>query len=172
MMNRRAAVRTLLYIAGGTLVLPACFRESGKASIDLTNLSISEDNDQLLAELTETLVPATDTPGGKELLLHLFVLKMVDDCHTPEEQDQFTKGLSAFSTWSQKELGSEFANTDVNSRTELLGKIGESTDEDLKQFFSIAKRRTIQGYLNSKYVMTNLVKYELVPGRYNGYAPA
>ncbi|WP_353197203.1 gluconate 2-dehydrogenase subunit 3 family protein [Parapedobacter defluvii] len=170
MMNRRAAVRTLLYIAGGTLVLPACFRESGKASIDLTNLSISEDNEQLLAELTETLIPATDTPGGKELLLHLFVLKMVDDCHTPEEQEQFTKGLSAFSDWSKQELGNEFVVADADSRTGLLGKIGESTDEDIKQFFSITKRRAIQGYLNSQYVMTNLVKYELVPGRYNGYA--
>ncbi|GGC22452.1 hypothetical protein GCM10011386_12970 [Parapedobacter defluvii] len=171
-MNRRTALRTFLYIAGGTLVLPACFRESGKASIDLTNLSISEDDEHLLAEVTETLIPATDTPGGKELLLHLFVLKMVDDCHTPEEQKQFTKGLSAFSVWSKQELGTGFTIADANSRTELLGKIGESTDEDLKQFFSITKRRTTQGYLNSQYVMTNLVKYELVPGRYNGYAPA
>lgn len=169
-MNRRAAVRTLLYIAGGTLVLPACFRESGKASIDLTNLSISDDDEQLLAELTETLIPATDTPGGKELLLHLFVLKMVDDCHAPEEQEQFAKGLSSFSAWSQKELGVEFAVADMDRRTELLGKIGENADEDVKQFFSITKRRAIQGYLNSQYVMTNLVKYELVPGRYNGYA--
>src|SRR5690606_10522779 len=127
-MNRRAAVRTLLYIAGGTLVLPACFRESGKASIDLTNLSISEDNEHLLAELTETLIPTTDTPGSKELLLHLFVLKMVDDCHSPEEQKQFTKGLSAFSTWAEQELGTKFATTDANSRTALLAKIGESND--------------------------------------------
>jgi len=171
-MNRRAAVRTLLYIAGGTLVLPACFRESGKASIDLANLSISEDDEQLLAELTETLIPATDTPGGKELLLHLFVLKMVDDCHSPGEQEQFTKGLSVFSTWSRHELGKKFAEADADSRTALLNKVDENPDEALKKFFSITKRRSIQGYMNSQYVMTNLVKYELVPGRYNGYAPA
>ena len=171
-MKRRAAIRTLLYIAGGTLVLPACFRESGKASIDLTNLSISENDEQLLEELTETLIPATDTPGGKELLLHLFVLKMVDDCHNPEDQKKFTSGLSTFSTWSRKELRTDFAAADADNRTALLSKIGENTDEDLKQFFSMTKRRTIQGYLNSQYVMTNLIKYELVPGRYNGYAPA
>src|SRR5690606_13698952 len=139
-MNRRAAVRTLLYIAGGTLVLPACFRESGKAGIDLTHLSISEDDEQLLAELAETLVPTTDSPGGKELLLHLFVLKMVDDCHTPEEQVKFAKGLSAFSTWSRNELGVGFADADADSRTELLGKIGENADDDLKQFFALTKR--------------------------------
>lgn len=171
-MNRRTALRTFLYIAGGTLILPACFRQSGKASIDLTNLSVSEEDENLLAELSETLIPASDTPGGKELQLHLFVLKMVDDCHSPEEQEQFTKGLLAFSAWSRNELSTAFADATVDSRIELLGKIGESKDKDLKQFFSITKRRAIQGYLNSQYVMTNLVKYELVPGRYNGYAPA
>jgi hypothetical protein len=29
----------------------------------------------------------------------------------------------------------------------------------------------IQGFMNSKYVMTDLKQYELVPGRYNGYFP-
>ncbi|MBO9151786.1 gluconate 2-dehydrogenase subunit 3 family protein [Chitinophaga sp. GCM10012297] len=171
-MNRRAAVRNLLYIAGGALVLPACFRKSGKASIELANLAISEDDERLLAELTETLIPATDTPGGKELLLHLFVLKMVDDCHSPKDQQQFAKGLSAFSAWSEKELDGEFAAANTDSRVKLLDKIGKSDNEELKKFFSITKRRAIQGYMNSRYVMTNLVKYELVPGRYNGFAPA
>lgn len=171
-MDRRDAVRTLLYIAGGTLVLPACFRESGRASIALSNLSVSEADEQLLAELTETLIPATDTPGSRELLLHLFVLKMVDDCHSPEDQQVFATGLSAFSRWSRKELGVPLAEAAPDVRTALLGRIGESGDEDITGFFAITKRRTIQGYLNSQYVMTNLVKYELIPGRYNGYAKA
>jgi hypothetical protein len=33
------------------------------------------------------------------------------------------------------------------------------------------KQQTINGYMNSKYVMTNLVVWELIPGRYNGYFP-
>jgi hypothetical protein len=35
----------------------------------------------------------------------------------------------------------------------------------------MAKALTINGYMTSKYVMTNITKYELVPGRYNGFAP-
>lgn len=35
-------------------------------------------------------------------------------------------------------------------------------------FFKILKRRTVQGYLNSEYVMKNKLIYELVPGRYDG----
>ncbi|WP_240903090.1 gluconate 2-dehydrogenase subunit 3 family protein [Sphingobacterium sp. SGG-5] len=147
-------------------------RESGRASIALTNLSVSEADEQLLAELVEALIPATDTPGGRELLLHLFVLRMVDDCHGPAEQQVFTDGLAAFSGWSQKELGRPFAEAAPDKRTALLRRIGESGGTDIRQFFAVTKSRTIQGYLNSQYVMTNLIKYELVPGRYDGYAPA
>lgn len=170
-MDRRAAVRTMLYIAGGTLILPACFRESGSASITLTNLSVDEEDEHMLAELVETIIPATDTPGGKELLLHLFVLKMVDDCHSTEDQQTFASGLKAFAAWSRQVLSTPFRQAEADRRLVLLNRIGDASDETVAKFFGIVKRRAIQGYMNSQYVMTNLVKYELIPGRYNGYFP-
>lgn len=169
-MDRRTSIRTLLYIAGGTLVLPACFRQSGRTSIELAHVNVSDADESLLEALVETLIPATDTPGGRELLLHLFVLKMIDDCHGPEDQQAFTEGLSAFASWTQEVLGTPFVEAGKESRESLLGRIDEAGDAAGK-FFSLVKRRTIQGYMNSKYVMTNLVKYELAPGRYDGYFP-
>lgn len=169
-MDRRASIRTMLYIAGGTLVLPACFRQSGRASIELTNLVVSDEDEALLEAIVETLIPATDTPGGRELLLHLFVLKMVDDCHGPEDQATFAEGLSAFRSWARKELGNTFVDTDKEQREALLKHI-DKADDTAAKFFALVKRRAIQGYMNSQYVMTNLVKYELVPGRYDGYFP-
>ncbi|MFD2742080.1 MULTISPECIES: gluconate 2-dehydrogenase subunit 3 family protein [Sphingobacterium] len=170
-INRRSALRTMLYIAGGTLILPACFRDSGRASIKLTHLSIKESDEVMLESLVEVLIPADDTPGGKELLLHLFVLKMVDDCHDPESQKQFEDGLKQFATWSQKQLSMPFNDAERNQQTELLTRVEESDDESLIAFFKIMKRRAIQGYMSSSYVMTNLVNYEIAPGRYNGYFP-
>ncbi|MEC3879445.1 gluconate 2-dehydrogenase subunit 3 family protein [Parapedobacter sp. 10938] len=169
-MDRRASIRTMLYIAGGTLVLPACFRPSGRTSIELVHLKVSEDDEALLEALVETLIPATDTPGGRKLMLHLFALKMVDDCHGPEEQQAFVDGVRAFADWSRNVLGSAFVEAEKEHRENLLKQIGEAGDAAGK-FFSLLKRRAIQGYMNSKYVMTNLVKYELVPGRYDGYFP-
>jgi len=153
------------------MVLPACFRQSGTASIALQNLSVSEADEQLLAVLAETLFPATDTPGGKELLLHLFVLKMVDDCHGPDDQQAFSDGLSTFSDSSRSELGVLFIHATPDRRTALLEVMQTQGDSDIARFYTIFKRRAIQGYMNSQYVMTNLIKYELVPGRYNGYFP-
>ncbi len=170
-INRRSALRTMLYIAGGALILPACYRDSGRASIALVNITIDESDEMLLESLVEALIPADDTPGGKGLRLHLFVLKMVDDCHDPESQQQFVEGIKKFAIWSEEELSKVFIDAKSNEQTELLTRVEESGDESLLSFFKTTKRRTIQGYMNSQYVMTNLVKYEIAPGRYNGYFP-
>jgi hypothetical protein len=174
LIKRRTAIRNLLIIAGGAMVLPACYRQSGKASIQLQNLTISEDDENLLAEFTETLIPETKTPGAKSLKLHLFVLKMVDDCYNAKDQKLFMEGLTGFNAFFKKQSGSSFAETPVVKRIEVLKAIQAEKDKDnaIKKFYNITKSKTIQGYLNSKYVMTNLVKYELVPSRYNGYFPA
>lgn len=188
LIKRRTAIRSLLIIAGGAMVLPACYRQSGKASIQLSNLNLTEADEELLEMLAESLIPETDTPGSKSLKLHLFVLKMVDDCYKPEDHDKFTKGLQAFPAYAKSVLGKDFATANTDERTTLLLNIQEikkteitenagNTAElelagNIKRFYDISKSKVIQGYMNSKYVMTNLVKYELVPGRYNGYFPA
>lgn len=151
-MDRRTAVRNILIAAGGMLLVPSCMRHKGEASIELNNIRFSAFQEDLLADLVEALIPATDSPGAKDLNLHLFVMKMVDDCHSPEDQEAFLQGLEIY----QK--------GDKNAEVFWKGE----TDSELSKFGEILKRRTIQGYLNSEYVMKNKLKYELVPGRYNG----
>lgn len=55
----------------------------------------------------------------------------------------------------------------------LLEDIEQNQDltDEKSVFYNIIKQRLIQGYLNSKYVMTNLLIYRLIPDRYNGYFP-
>ncbi len=168
-INRRAALRTMLYIAAGTLVVPACFRESGSRTIGLVNLTISEQQELLMEELVETMIPATETPGAKELLLHFFVLKMIDDCHSPEEQVSFSKGLREFSTRKDPATGNTFLDLSSESKLSFLKEIAAQDEGEIAKFYLITKRRCIQGYMNSKTVMTDLKKYELIPGRYNAY---
>lgn len=161
-MNRRLAIKQVLIFAGGMALLPSCLREQGKVSIKLNQIDVSASQEKLLAEITEILIPKTDTPGAKDLGLHLFVLKMLDDCHRKEEQEEFMEGIKAFEGLEGEQL--KQLVLDANSNKPDLAK-------GVSAFFSITKRRTIDGYLNSKYVMSNLVIWELVPGRYNGYFP-
>jgi len=174
-MNRRTVFKNLVIVAGGILILPSCSTDKNKASIELSKLDIDADQEKLLGEVAETIIPATDTPGAKELNLHLFVLKMLNDCYEKEDQDKFLKGLAQMDEQCKKQNGSSFLKSTTAQRILLLEIIEKEEDKsgELKHFYELMKSRTIQGYMNSKYVMTNLVKYEMIPSvPYNGYAPA
>jgi hypothetical protein len=172
-MERRTAIKNLIIIAGGIAILPSCSPGKEKASIELSKLDISADQEALLAEITETILPKTKTPGAKELGLHLFVLKMVDDCHESEEQQKFITGLTEIDALSKKKSGESFLKASAEQRGQVLQQIESRSEvsDALITFYDITKNRTIQGYLNSRYVMTELIPYELVPSRYNGFFP-
>ena len=153
-MKRRTAIKQLFILAGGLAIATSCNNDRSKASIALNNVDFSKQDEDFLAELTEAIIPKTDTPGAKELNLHLFVMKMVDDCHSPEDIQDFIKGLEKAKTVQGK------------SSQEIQAYLSKLDKED--RFFSILKSRTIMGYENSMYVMTEKLVYQLVPGKYDG----
>jgi hypothetical protein len=172
-MERRFAIKQILFMAGGMALLPSCLRDSGKSSIALATIDVSLDQEQLIGDIAETIIPATKTPGAKALNLHLFTLKMLDDCYEKEDQELFFKGLDALQDKSQNQFSKPFQKLAVVERKQLLEAVekDEQASPELKKFYDIMKSKTIEGYLSSKYVMTNLVVWELVPGRYNPYYP-
>ncbi|MFT3945914.1 MAG: gluconate 2-dehydrogenase subunit 3 family protein [Agriterribacter sp.] len=172
-MKRRSAIKNLMIIAGGIAIMPSCSGDPGKASIALNKINITADQEALLAAIAETIIPVSDIQGAKNLNLHLFTLKMVDDCHNEEDQQNFIAGLNSIDRLAKDKYGNTFAKCDVKQRIDLLAAIAkeEGGTKEAAAFLKIAKRRIIQGFMNSKYVMTDLGKYELVPGRYNGYFP-
>jgi Gluconate 2-dehydrogenase subunit 3 len=173
-MERRTAIRNLLIIAGGTMLLPSCFREGKKVSIPLNHLKVSGDQENLLSEISETLIPQTDIPGAKQLGVHQYVLVMVDDCVNKDDQEKFIKGLDEVNERAKKQFNQSFSECTIAQRENIL-KGFEKKESDEKDnaafFYGLAKRLTIEGYLKSKYIMTNVLKYELVPGRFHGSVP-
>lgn len=153
-MDRRTALKQMFIIAGGMMIATSCDFSSKATSIQLNNVKLDSDDELFLSELVETIIPKTDSSGGKDLNLHLFVMKMLDDCTSPEDQKKFIEGLKT----AEKIKG--------KSAAEQIAYLKALPQDDV--FFNILKRRTIQGYKNSEYVMKNKLVYELVPGRYNG----
>jgi len=177
-MHRRIAIKNLALIIGGAALLPSCVHENGKASIKLTNLDISADQEKLIGDMAETIIPKTNTPGAKDLQLHLFVLKMVDDCATKKDQQSFMTGMAQFNDYVRKRYSNSFSNCTVKQREQILLDIEKDKDPksstypaELKTFYGAVKGQTVNGYTTSKYFMTKQLVYELVPGRYNAFYP-
>lgn len=153
-MNRRTALRQLFILAGGVWMATSCDPRPNSPSIELRNIDLTRSDEEFLGQLVDAIIPTTDSPGGRELNLHLFVMKMLDDCASPEQQRQFLEGLA---------LAEQVKDKGEDKQRAYLNDLPK---EDT--FYSFLKRRALQGYKNSAYVMKNKLIYELVPGRYNG----
>ena len=172
-MQRRTAVKQLLVIAGGVMVLPACMQKEDKPSITLKNLQLSGSDEKLLAEIAGTIIPTTDTPGAKDVYTHLYTLKMVDDCSEPEQQDEFVKGLKSVNELAKNRFGKGFIESSADQRASIIGDLENKKvdDKNIQSFYSIMKKHTVKGYMTSQYVMTKQIVYQLVPGRFHGSYP-
>ncbi|MCC9134816.1 gluconate 2-dehydrogenase subunit 3 family protein [Pontibacter silvestris] len=170
-MKRRVLIKNMALAAVGLMFLPACETGTKKAAAQSLPVSLSSGQETLLAEVVDTIIPATDTPGAKELNVHFFVYNMVTDCYEQEVLESFVKGLDTVEDITQNNFGKSFGECNAAQRTEILGKLERSGKDDQKEFFALVKKLTIQGYMNSEYVMTNLTNYQMIPGHYYGCVP-
>ncbi|RYZ62427.1 MAG: gluconate 2-dehydrogenase subunit 3 family protein [Chitinophagaceae bacterium] len=171
-MERRRALKYLFVMAAGTAILPACMQQESKSSFLLKNMTVSLEEEKTLAELAETLLPASATPGAKDTYAHLFALRMLDDCHEKEEQQTFTKGLKALDKMVKEKHGTTFLKATAAQRAGILTEIeNKKAPGEVQAFYKPVKNLIIQGYLTSKPVMGEIFHYELVPGRYLGATP-
>ena len=148
-------------------------QDRSKASLMVKNFTITTDEENMLAELSQTIIPKTTTPGAKDLSAHLFLLKMVDDCASSDDQEKFVTGLRSFEKRFEKQAGKSFMKATETERSAVLSPMftGDVKTDEVASFLSVVKRYTIQAYAASSYFLTKVQPYELVPGRYHGCVP-
>lgn len=176
-MQRRTALKQLGLIAGAAIILPHCTSKEAatEATIKLHKLQVSGQQENLLATMTEALIPKTDTPGAKELNIHQFVLRMMDDCFDADAQKKFMTGLGQAQKMLADKTGKDAEDCTPADIQALFKDIEASKtaapaqgDDDLKAFYESFRQLTIRGYLGSEYVMTNVFGYQMIPGKFTG----
>ena len=172
-MDRRSSLKTLLIISAGSVLLPSCLQEKEKSSISLKNIKINGNDEELLSELSETIIPKTNTPGAKDVSAHLFALMMIDDCYPPDNQDKFVKGLKEFKEINKKKFDKSFVKCTPSERTEILKSIQSEKNipENVAFFYNAIKKLTIEAFTSSEYYLTKVHVYQLVPGKFYGCVP-
>jgi len=170
-MQRRSAIKNIALTISGTIVLPSWANAWNKETIANASSKISASQENLLAEIVETIIPKTDTLGAKDLKVHQFTIKMVADCYDKKSQETFLKGFDLVDVNAKRDFSKTFIDCDGKQKLEILNKMSNSENADEKGFIRLIKNLTIQGYLNSEYVMTNLRIFEFAPARYHGCVP-
>jgi len=164
-MNRRTAIRTVLIFSAGATLLPSCLQKD-KTTISLKNISVTGDQEKMLAQLAETIIPTTNFIGAAGVKAHEFTLMMVDDCYSPDKQKLFMTGLQQFEKMVTKKYGKSFADCTIQQKNEWLTAIENKKDipGDVLQFYQTAKRHILQVFTSSKQYMVDVRKYNMVPG--------
>ena len=190
-MNRREVIKNLTLAIGGAVLLPSCLRHDGTSYVQLKHISLDAGQQSLIADIAETIIPKTNTPGAKDLNLPAFVLKMLDDCYNKKDQLVFLAGLEKFDNMVKTKYNSTFSDLSSKDKEAVLIGIENSSkpktagkaplrrpkpqknmpQDPLAAFYGGIKQQTIFGYTTSQFFMTKEIFYDMVPGRYNVHYP-
>jgi Gluconate 2-dehydrogenase subunit 3 len=172
-ISRRQLLKQILFVSAGSAMIPSCLLLPQSKGIKLKHISVTADQEMILAAFADTLIPKTETEGALDVQADLFVWKILDDCTPKEEQEKFLKGLNTFSAAFQKQYQHFFSNASVSERFSFMEQLDlqKDSEEPLVVFYNKAKQRLIQAYTGSAFFMTNIQVYEQIPSRFHGCVP-
>jgi hypothetical protein len=178
-MNRRDALTRVSLLLGGT-VLGAELWLSGctnpQKNIGAGGLNFSTNDVAFLDEVSETILPATDSPGAKDAKVGEFMTRIVRDCYTPADQKIFVDGLQKLNEASKQKNGNYFMDATPEQRHDLLVDLdkdqktyqAQKKKEDPTHYFRMIKELTLWGYFTSEPGANKALRYVAVPGKYEG----
>ncbi|MFT4032153.1 MAG: gluconate 2-dehydrogenase subunit 3 family protein [Siphonobacter sp.] len=169
-MKRRIVLRNLAAAAGGMMVLPSWANGWNQETLAQARF-LTTPQEEILAEITEVIIPATDTPGAKSLGVAVYIQKIVKDCMDTKSQESLTNGLALAEKAAQQSYGKTYTSLSGDQKMEILKQMSQSADQAARDFAALVKSLTIRGYTTSEYYMTNVSHYQLVPGHYFGCVP-
>lgn len=174
-MKRRKAIGTILLAGTATTITLGGYEWYSLTKVPDKNYILSKK--VLLAELAETILPATDTPGAKEAGAVEFMIPFLNECTDRKTLNRFIEGLKDLESYTLAQYGKEFihcSDTEKNNILryyELKSAPTHSLYEKVKNrftgypFFVILKKYAIQGYCISEKGATIGMRYIAVPGK-------
>lgn len=179
-MDRRKALKGLLLFGGGAAAVAGGIKSfQWYKKPDLQQLPGYK---PLIAELAETIIPRTDTPGAKDAGVQDYIITMIQDCTPAKLQNKFMDGLADVQHYAQAQYSRSFLECSKEQRHNVLahfekrdrqysglaGKVQRRLFGD--GFFVTLKKYTVQGYCTSIQGATQGLAYDYIPGRYQGCA--
>jgi hypothetical protein len=185
-MERRAVIKHIALMVGGTISLPTLLamklHESGVSNT--LDFMLSASQRKLVAEIAEIIIPRTDTPGAIDAGVPAFIEMMLKDCYLSPEHQSFIEGLDALSkkdflNKSMADKISIISTVEQESKALMKAynvqqtKMGDNEDKELMAaqkkglpFWRLMKELTLLGYFTSKVGLTASFDFVLVPGRF------
>lgn len=166
-MNRREAVQRISLLMGGALSAPAMAGILGQKTNLGESVQVTAQQEALLAEVADVIIPITSTPGAKAAGAEKFIVRVMRDCYPMEEQKKFYAGLAKLDSDSKIAHGKGFTALSNDQKIDMLKKLTTSD----QAFFRRMKELTVMGYFTSEIGASQALEYVEVPGRLDACIP-
>jgi len=178
-MNRRDLIRSAVLGAGAatvvgaqehhhaqlTTIAPA--QAAATAAVPWTPAILDERQNATVIQLSELIIPTTDTPGAKAAKVNEWVDLYLQDL-AEDKGHSFIMGLGWLDGYANQKHGSPFVALTEAQQVAILEELDGATADELlpgKAFFNEIKRLTVQGYYTSRIGIAELNK-DGVPSTY------
>ncbi len=166
-MNRREVIQKLTLMLGGAVSAPIIAGAMGEKTYFGPSVEVNPDQEILLSEIADVIIPATGTPGAKEAGVQKFITRVIGDCFILEDQQKFYADLDKVNKDALDTYGKGFVQLNALQKTEIVKRSTQSN----KAFFLQMKSLTVTGYFISEIGATKALDYLPVPGRFVGSYP-
>jgi hypothetical protein len=167
-MDRRKVLKQLAIATGGLVTLPQWMVSCGISDSNVHTTSFSSVEQQLLAGVADTIIPAGNSVGALSVGVDKYLQKLIDDCYEKDVQDNVKLQLNGLEKSAKTKFKKSFAECSQLPRQELLLALSSSNVKAEKAFFTLIKSETIKGFNTSQKVMQEYLNYKVAPGHYYG----
>lgn len=174
-MDRREAIKRTSLLLGGAIsssamagILSGC---QARPNVDWTPVFLEQEQALLVESIANCILPATETPGALDVGVPAFVDLMLQEAYNSEEQALFLSGLTSIDEMGQEKYQKVFNDCTLEEQTTLLSQM-ENESTSSPSFIRMVKELTLLGYFTSEPIMSNVLNYNPVPGKYEGCVDA
>lgn len=141
------------------------------------------DSRELIEEIAEIIIPATNSPGAKDAKVVDYILNVLENCTKKNDINTIISGLENLERYSIKKYSNRFEKCPVQAKIAVLkhfetkGLLTNPLLNKIKQriwgqsFFEQMKWLTVSGYCQSKLGATEGLAYVHIPIKFYSCTP-
>ncbi len=173
-MNRRKFIQNSVVVTSLSLIGLGGFEIYNRfRAPDYNDLAKSK---LLIAEMCETIIPRTDTPGAKDAKVEEYIIHMIRTQMSRADSNKMIDGLKKVEKYSLDQYGKNFTRCSLDERTTTLLALSKSPGmlkfprlEKLKErisggsFMDMFKNLAVIGFCTSELGATQCLSYIHIP---------
>ena len=155
---------------------------------DSKDSGYSKDEVAFFNEVGEIIIPRTDTPGAKDANVGSMMAILLADCYSPVQQKSVKNGIEFLKSKAKTRYAKDFLLLTPEERLALLSSLDKEANMQNKKmalaenlssekalalphYFTIIKQLVLFSFFSSEVGATKVLRYEAIPGSYDGNLP-